>query len=77
MGRSGNLIRFCQFRVMITSSLLLVLSLLSRPGLSEESPTLTSFNNNKRNFLKVAQNQPLNIPPQVPQPDPNRDRFIP
>ncbi|MEY3330105.1 MAG: hypothetical protein RLZZ115_2990, partial [Cyanobacteriota bacterium] len=43
MGRSENFTKFCHGGVIVTSTLLLVVSLFSRQGLSENSPTLISF----------------------------------
>ncbi len=87
MGRSENLTRFRQCGVIVTSTLLLVLSLFPRQSLSQESSTLTSFSEETppasgescdlQNCLNLAQAESINIPPQVPQPDPNRDRFLP
>ncbi|WP_395649201.1 ShlB/FhaC/HecB family hemolysin secretion/activation protein [Planktothrix agardhii] len=135
MGRSENFTKFCHGGLIVTSTLLLVVSLFSRQGLSENSPTLISFGTetlepltpeheipvvksipflspstitpsevadipgipplqtlnfadfsrqgvsgescNFGNCPTLAQAAPINIPPQVPQPDPNRDRFLP
>lgn len=42
MGRSENFTKFCHGGLIVTSTLLLVVSLFSRQGLSQESPTLIS-----------------------------------
>ncbi len=90
MGRSFNPLRVPQSVVMLTSTLFLagLSPAYSHSGelnwilpSSEQSPEILSQLSPITSFspLQLSQtpSNPVNIPPQVPQPDPNRDRFLP